>query len=76
MLRRRPFYITGLAALIVLSMSAVAFAEEEATCALYATPWSLVPPLVAIGLALITKEVYSSLFIGVLSGAVLYAGAS
>ncbi|MGN0672922.1 MAG: Na+/H+ antiporter NhaC family protein [Anaerovoracaceae bacterium] len=76
MFRRRPFYITGLTALIVLSMSAVAFAEEEATCALYATPWSLLPPLVAIGLALITKEVYSSLFIGVLSGAVLYAGAS
>ena len=35
---------------------------------LYATFWSLIPPLVAIILALITKEVYSSLFIGMLSG--------
>ena len=33
----------------------------------------LVPPLVAIALALITKEVYSSLFIGILSGVLLYA---
>ena len=32
---------------------------------MYATFWSLVPPLVAIILALITKEVYSSLFIGI-----------
>ncbi len=36
--------------------------------------WALLPPIIAIGLALITKEVYSSLFIGVLSGAVIYAG--
>ena len=34
--------------------------------------WALLPPLIAIGLALITKEVYSSLFVGVLSGALLY----
>ncbi len=33
--------------------------------------WALLPPIIAIGLALITKEVYSSLFIGILSGAVL-----
>ncbi|MBQ6040590.1 MAG: Na+/H+ antiporter NhaC family protein [Oscillospiraceae bacterium] len=37
--------------------------------------WSLLPPIVAIGLALITKEVYSSLFIGVLTGGFLYAAA-
>ena len=30
------------------------------------TFWSLVPPIVAIGLALLTKETYSSLFIGIL----------
>lgn len=35
--------------------------------------WSLLPPVVAIGLALITKEVYSSLFIGILTGGVIYA---
>ncbi|MCH5299316.1 MAG: Na+/H+ antiporter NhaC family protein [Ruminococcus sp.] len=37
------------------------------------TMWSLLPPIVAIGLALITKEVYSSLFIGILTGGFLYA---
>lgn len=35
--------------------------------------WSLLPPTIAIGLALMTKEVYSSLFIGILSGAVIAA---
>ncbi|MBR5021351.1 MAG: Na+/H+ antiporter NhaC family protein, partial [Oscillospiraceae bacterium] len=39
----------------------------------YATIWSLLPPIIAIGLALITKEVYSSLFIGIMSGALLYS---
>lgn len=43
--------------------------------ALYATAWAALPPLIAIVLALVTKEVYSSLFLGVLTGAVLYAGA-
>ncbi|MBR5262581.1 MAG: Na+/H+ antiporter NhaC family protein, partial [Clostridia bacterium] len=33
--------------------------------------WALVPPVIAIGLALITKEVYSSLFIGIVAGAIL-----
>ena len=40
------------------------------------TFWSLVPPLVAIALALITKEVYSSLFIGIIIGGVFFAGGS
>ncbi len=39
----------------------------------YATFWALVPPIIAILLALITKEVYSSLFIGILAGGVIYA---
>lgn len=38
------------------------------------TAWALVPPLVAIVLALITKEVYSSLFIGIITGGLLYSG--
>lgn len=38
------------------------------------TWWSLVPALVAIVLALITKEVYSSLFIGIIVGGVLFCG--
>ena len=40
----------------------------------YATILALLPPLIAIVLALITKEVYSSLFVGILSGALLYSG--
>ena len=41
--------------------------------AIYATFWSLLPPLVAITLALLTKEVYSSLFAGIAIGGLLYA---
>ncbi|MBR3807577.1 MAG: Na+/H+ antiporter NhaC family protein [Lachnospiraceae bacterium] len=40
---------------------------------MYATFWALVPPVVAIALALITKEVYSSLFIGIVAGALFYS---
>ena len=39
----------------------------------YATLLSLLPPIIAIALALLTKEVYSSLFVGILSGALIYA---
>jgi len=42
--------------------------------AVYATFWALLPPIVAICLALITKEVYSSLFLGILCGGLLYSG--
>lgn len=38
--------------------------------------WALLPPVIAIGLALITKEVYSSLFIGILAGAIIYSNFS
>lgn len=47
---------------------------EESLPAVYATPLALLPAVVAIALALITKEVYSSLFIGIVVGAVLYSG--
>ena len=43
---------------------------------MYATFWALVPPIVAILLALITKEVYSSLFIGIVVGGLFYSGFS
>ncbi len=46
---------------------------EEAVSGFYATFWAMVPPLVAIVLALITKEVYSSLFIGIVLGGLLVA---
>lgn len=63
--------------LLALTFSTtVLAAEEEAEYvpALHATFWALVPPIVAIGLALITKEVYSSLFVGILMGGLLYSG--
>lgn len=68
--------LTVCLAAALLCPAAAAEVEETAeyTPALYATFWSLVPSVVAIALALITKEVYSSLFLGILTGAVLYAG--
>ena len=51
----------------------VAFAEgEEPTAAAWGTIASLLPPVVAIVLALITKEVYSSLFLGIIVGCLLF----
>ena len=47
---------------------------EGATTPFAGTFWSLLPPIVAIVLALISKEVYSSLFLGCLVGALLYTG--
>ena len=41
---------------------------------LTSTVWTLLPPVIAIALALITKEVYSSLLNGILSGALLLTG--
>ena len=71
--RRALLAILVLAALVI---AATVFAEAEG--ATESNPftnsfWALVPPIVAIGLALITKEVYSSLFIGILVGACFYA---
>ena len=59
---------------VMLPMAAFAEGSDAAQPAVYATFWSLVPPIVAIALALITKEVYSSLFVGILIGGLLYAG--
>ena len=68
-----------LSVVLVLMFAITVFGAEqteEHVPAVYATFWALVPPVVAIGLALITKEVYSSLFIGVLMGGILYSGFS
>ena len=46
---------------------------DNYTCVAYATVFALLPPIVAIALALITKEVYSSLFTGIIVGALLYS---
>ena len=63
--------------LSVMCCPMLTFAAEEAeeyVPAMYATFWALIPPVVAIVLALITKEVYSSLFVGVLIGGLFYSG--
>lgn len=64
--------------LCFLLMPVIAFAAEEETAlpSMYATFWALIPPIVAIVLALITKEVYSSLFIGILVGGLFYSNFS
>ena len=65
--------------LFVLALPLTVLAAEESSAAsakFYGTFWSLVPPLVAIALALITKEVYSSLFVGILVGALFYSNFS
>ncbi len=68
-----------MALLMMLACSMTALASEvgaEYEPPNYATFCALVPPIVAIGLALITKEVYSSLFLGILMGGLLYSGFS
>ena len=62
--------------LLVVILSTMVFGEDakDYIPALYSSIWALLPPVVAIALALITKEVYSSLFIGILVGAILYGG--
>ena len=75
--KRRGALLPMLSVMFVLVFAMTAFgAEEEAEYvpAMYSTFWALVPPIVAIGLALITKEVYSSLFVGILVGGILYSG--
>ena len=64
----------GIIALIWVTARTPGQAAEGYQPACYASALALVPPLVAIVLALITKEVYSALFIGVAVGALLYAG--
>ena len=68
----RLLRVAALVALAAMLLCVPAFAAEEGaevTNSMYGTFWALVPPIIAITLALITKEAYSSLFIGVLVGA-------
>ena len=55
------------------SHEAQALKTVRETEPLFGTWWAILPPLLAIVLALVTKEVYSSLFLGIVSGGVLYA---
>ncbi len=76
-IKRKIAWAFSAVMMMALCCPAIAFAAEEAeeyVPSMYASFWALVPPVVAIVLALITKEVYSSLFIGVLIGGLFYSG--
>lgn len=60
----------------LLGVPVLAAGEEAAAGSLYGTVWALLPPVIAITLALITKEAYSSLFIGIVVGALFAKGFS
>ena len=75
--KRKILWMLSTVMLVVACSPLLAMAAEEGeeyVPEMFATPWSLLPPLVAIVLALITKEVYSSLFVGILIGGIFYSG--
>ena len=78
--KTKSLAVLALASMFLMSFAMTALGAEGETAeyvpALFSTFWALVPPVVAIGLALITKEVYSSLFIGIAVGGILYSGGS
>ncbi len=61
---------TLIAGVVIIALLIIAVTTSD----IVDTAWALLPPVIAIGLALITKEVFSSLFIGILSGAILATG--
>lgn len=65
--------LTAMLIVFTLPVFAEDASGEESQSFVYGTFWALLPPIIAIVLALITKEVYSSLFIGIVSAALLYA---
>ena len=74
---RRFLSLLSILLCILILTAAAAFAEGEADAEapsrFYQTFWSLLPAVIAIGLALATKEVYTSLFVGILAGGLLYS---
>ena len=72
MTKRKGIVVAIAAAAIVILMVVAALTTNAES--VQQTFWALVPPIIAIVLALVTKEVYSSLFIGIIAGALLYAG--
>ena len=74
-LPRWRILIAILVVCLAFALPVLADAEEGGGAAgFYGTAWYLLPPVIAIVLALITKEVYSSLFIGIIAGGLLYSG--
>ncbi|MCI9005655.1 MAG: Na+/H+ antiporter NhaC family protein [Lachnospiraceae bacterium] len=74
-MKRKRIWAAPLALLALCSPVLVFAASEgeEYMPVMYASCWALLPPVVAIVLALITKEVYSSLFVGILIGGLFYS---
>ena len=73
-MKQKRISIIGL--IVAAAAIAMAIGVTASDVNTVATFWALVPPIVAIGLALITKEVYSSLFTGIVVGAILGSGGS
>ena len=76
-IQHKMMWAVSASLLLAMCCPMLALAAEEAeeyVPSMYASFWSLIPPVVAIVLALITKEVYSSLFVGILIGGVFYSG--
>jgi len=67
----RTAYAVAIVAIVVL-LGALAMNYKDVETGFVGTCWALLPPVIAIALALISKEVYSSLFVGCLVGALLY----
>ena len=69
-LRRRALPAAAMVLLLCSVMTVTAFAtgEEAVGPSMYGTFWAMIPPIVAIVLALITKQAYASLFLGVVVG--------
>ena len=67
----RTAYLVAVAAIVVL-LAVLAMNYKDVETGFVGTCWALLPPVVAIALALISKEVYSSLFVGCLVGSLLY----
>ena len=73
---KRTNFLWRLLAAAGIAAVVIAAAVSGAKTGLVGTFWALVPPIVAIALALMTKEVYSSLFIGMVLGALMYTNFS
>ncbi len=78
--KRRLMLLASMVLVLLSVISVTVFAEAEDVAApaspFYMTFWSLLPPIIAIALALITKEVYTSLFVGIVVGGLLYSNFS
>ncbi len=73
MKRNKIMKVLLLALSIAALMSISCFAVEVGESFAYNTLWAALPPIIAIGLALITKEVYSSLFLGIFVGGLMFS---